>query len=529
MKKLTVWCIVLSFLFCISFLVACDRPNQTSAQSTAEKPTVSTTVPQTTMPVVTTTAIVTTTTPQTTTEPEPVYDLYPEQLVGMKEETDGTTVTFAYLEAISGGGTYTADSIWVDPEAGEKSRLDSAIVKRNQKIYEDLGITINVMTDEAMSVAGMYDMTKQYFAAQDPTIDVYCGNQYYDISFVMQKHLCRVDEIKNQDGEAVLDLSRSYWSKTYNDMISYNSEVYWVTGDLTLRYSGGMFGTFVNTDLYDAYVKQHYQGQSPFDIAKGKNWTLGTMLQMAELVGDQNTGFVYDGGETWDGLALASLRNPIRKQRFETGMDSISYQAPYDTNSRVLMDLFTSLRGSSHSVEVKSEPAIAYFAKGQTLFCVSTLNRAAEALGNTNIHFTVLPAPKMTDSQETYRTGISRDLTLFGISKYSDCKVAAAATLEMMAYCAEVFTTDTYYRSELLRSQTKDQDQTLEMIGMMRDHIHADFTYLYNLDMKGLSSLARDSINGSSYMTKIVLQKTKFEQAFQALKAALEELYQADS
>ena len=43
-----------------------------------------------------------------------------------------------------------------------------------------------------------------------------------------------------------LDFSREYWGTNYINNMSYKGITYWATGDIALRYTGGMYVTYVN-------------------------------------------------------------------------------------------------------------------------------------------------------------------------------------------------------------------------------------------------------------------------------------------
>ena len=63
----------------------------------------------------------------------PPENSIPSQLEGMKEKTNGTTVSFIFVDGSTGG--YTADSIWVDPDSGDLDDVDAGIIERNNSIY----------------------------------------------------------------------------------------------------------------------------------------------------------------------------------------------------------------------------------------------------------------------------------------------------------------------------------------------------------------------------------------------------------
>ncbi len=153
----------------LSLAVSCGgaatttKPAETTAPAGADDAT---------GPANTTTPAVTTTTPTTQVA-------YPVQLEGIKDDLEDTIVQFIYVEGEE--GFYTAKSLWVDEEvAGELDAVDQQTIDRNNRIYEDIGVTIEPITDPTLSIWNLYTYAKTYFDVQDPGLDVYCGFQYYD-------------------------------------------------------------------------------------------------------------------------------------------------------------------------------------------------------------------------------------------------------------------------------------------------------------------------------------------------------------
>ena len=147
------------------------------------------------------------TTPTTPEDTSPI--VYPAQLEGIKESLEDTTVQFVYVEGRS--GTYTADSIWIDEEtAGEIDAVDQQIIDRNNRIYEDLGITIEPFTDPTLDIAGLQTFAKTYFDVQDPGLDVYCGYQYYDLKTALSGNMLNLNTIVNENQESLIDITQPY-------------------------------------------------------------------------------------------------------------------------------------------------------------------------------------------------------------------------------------------------------------------------------------------------------------------------------
>ena len=270
LTKVIICVLLLSMM--LSLVVACG-----SSETTTKKPT-ETTAPtdnNTDPNAPSTTAAIT-----TVNEPQVAY---PVQLEGIQEDLEDTVVQFLYVEGEE--GFYTAKSLWVDEDtAAELDAVDQQTIDRNNRIHADLGVTIEPITDHTLGISGLYTYAKTYFDVQDPGVDVYCGFQYYDLQVALTGNLLNLNTIVNENQETIIDITQPYWATDYINSITYNDLLFWVTGDLSLRYTGGLYCTYVNLDLYDAYVKGNYDGKSIYDIVNEKKWTMQTMLDMADMV-----------------------------------------------------------------------------------------------------------------------------------------------------------------------------------------------------------------------------------------------------
>ena len=283
---------------------------------------------------------------------------YPAQLEGIEDHIEDSVVQFIYVEG--GSGTYTADSIWIDEAtAGEIDAVDQQIIDRNNRVYEDLGVTIEAFTDPTLDISSLQTFAKTYFDVQDPNLDVYAGYQYYDLKMALTGHILNLNTIVNDNRETIIDISRPYWATNYINSITYNDLLFWVTGDLSLRYTGGLYCTFVNLDLYDMYVKSNYDGKSIYDIVNEKKWTMQTMLDMADMVdddtdqngaasADDRLGIIFEASDVLDGLAFG-CKISFSTRSTTQGKDTIAIALNTDKRAVKFADYISTMWGSLYA------------------------------------------------------------------------------------------------------------------------------------------------------------------------------------
>jgi len=502
----------------LSLAVACGETETTTKKPVGTKPPVTeVTEPEET---------VDSTVPETTPA-KPTVE-YPAQLEGVKEHLEDKTVQFIYVEGEE--GFYTAKSLWVDENtAGELDAVDQQIIDRNNRVYEDLGITIEAFTDPSLSISGLQTFAKTYFDVQDPSVDVYCGFQYYDLKVALTGNILNLNNIVNENQETLIDINQPYWATNYINSITYNNYLFWVTGDLSLRYTGGLYATFVNLDLYDMYVKNNYDGKSIYDIVNEKKWTMQTMLDMADMAdfdfdgdgkasADDRLGIVWRTGDILDGLPFGCKINYSTRST-TAGKDTITIALNTDTRATKLAGYIATLFDAPYAFRAEFTTMLPIFTEGNALFTFEKLYRSSIDLSAMN-NFAIIPTPLLDENQPEYGSGTHDGLTIFGISKYSNCPIASAATLELMAYYSYLLVTPTYIESVLKGSDTIRNPESIVMIDKIRAGFDSDFAAAWTERIGEITYMFR----GENVLQYTSITKAKTRVWTTNLKRLLEEI-----
>ena len=458
---------------------------------------------------------------------------YPAQLDGIKEDLEDTTVQFIYVEGSS--GTYTADSIWIDIDnAAEIDAVDQQIIDRNNRVYDDLGITIEAFTDPTLGISGLQTFAKTYFDVQDPGVDVYCGYQYYDLKVALTGNILNLNTIVNENQETIIDITQPYWATNYINSITYNDYLFWVTGDLSLRYTGGLYCTFVNLDLYDMYVKSNYDNKSIYDIVNEKKWTMQTMLDMADLADedtDQNgaasagdrLGIVYETNDILDGLAFG-CKIKFSSRSTTAGKDVISIALNTDERAVTLAGYLSTMMKSLYAYNAGSADSanmMPIFAEGNTLFAFNKIYQSSVYLSGME-RFAIIPTPLLDNNQPDYASGAHDGLTIFGISKYSNCPLASAATLELMAYYGSLLVTPTYVNSVLKGSETVHDPESIAMIDKIRAGFDSDFAAAWSEKVSNIVHVYRTKDNVDKFGSFVKVSSRQWPAQLSKLLADIE-------
>lgn len=536
MKKLIVLLLIMSMLFSI---VACDGTIETTTESleTTTEP-IETTAPveTTTKPVETTIKPVETSTKPVETSTNPIettqkpletsqpvvvttpktpiviapstnkdVEGYPEQIKSITSIEDDR-VQFLYVEGNQ--GTYTADSLWVDTEdVSDLDVVDLMTLDRNFRIYEDLGVTIEAFTDPNLGISGLQSFAKIYFDIQDPGLDVYCGYRYFDIKVALTGNLYNLNTIVDESGKQIIDVTKPYWATNYINSITYNDQMYWVTGDLALRYTGGLYCTFVNTDLYDQYVRDQYDGKSIYDIVNEKSWKMQTMLDMAGLVNNgEQYGIVYEYNDSLDAFAFGSkiAFSKTNGHEDESLMTIYLHQNPDAVKLAGFLTTMMEAEYAHNVMNSDSEEMMRFFADGKALFAVNKLFMASEYLNGME-NYTIIPLPLLNEWQNEYGSGVHDSVTIFGISKFTNCPIAAAATLELMSYYSSLLVTPVYVASILAGTDEASHPEVVNMYAILRNNLDIDFAVAWSDKINNISHVYRtyDNVRLFSSFVKV--------------------------
>ena len=403
---------------------------------------------------------------------------------------DGYTVKFAVSEALD-GDTFHKRSIEPDKDTGDT--VDAAVFARNRAIEARFNCKIDLtyyttdnlstaLSSELMSGGEMYD--------------VIAARQYDDIALCSKGYV--VDLAKDADAKQYIqwkDNKYPYWGERYIDGMSYKGQVYWLAGDLCLRYTGGFYCTFVNASIYEQYLLNS-EG-SIYDIVRDKKWTIDKMEQFANAAATVENvtvdNLLDSGGITgvavhvWDntnGWAVAAGVEFSKKS--SNGSVSLTFN-PKNTTLDSFYSKYLKLLGSRGVTVVTAttqnedlyQTAFKPFISDNALMVPGRLNQAEVYLRDMQSPYYIIPCPILAEGNE-YRSSVHDAINIYGISAGSQNKKATAIVLE--ALCAESYRSvrPRYYDDALKFKYTTDLDSAA-MIDIISESSYMDFALVWSL------------------------------------------------
>jgi len=497
MKIKQLLCVLLATLMIVP-LAACGEDTQPPADDT-------------------TTTAADTTTAESTTEAPPPPEYEP---AGVKY--DGQTVTFT-------GYNYTGNWVLLNYHAGLLEEtgdvINDAIVKRNRKVEEELGVKLN------MIALGKNDRDKttvleKYIQAQDDVL-----NFAMQMNCGLSKILTTKGLVQNLKSISTLDLDKSWWNQSANEEYTINGTQYAAVGDMCLLNLGAPVVVYFAKDL----IKNNKLAD-PYQLVYDGKWTIDKMYEMAEAADrdvDGNGapdktdvfGFATEHDTLYYGLYGAGVRFSTRDKDGNPALSLYNEKAVSYAEKMVklIRDKDTSLyyeewkKGYSNAHSDFFMPKLManelLFYSNQLLV---TLN-----LREMESDFGIVPMPKNDEKQENY---ISIANTYF-----SDHVVVPATCgrleqtghlLDAMGYYAQQYITPAFIDQSIKLKGVRDED-SLNMINLIHETQVFDVGLMF--DWGGMIQMLRDMVikGETNFASRWEGIKTKAETA---LKTTLDSL-----
>ena len=343
-------------------------------------------------------------------------------------------INFVFAERSA--DNFTARSISVDAD-DTSDNVDAAVAQRNAAIEQRLNVVIS-SEQKSDNISGLKDAIKNMMDSGGEEIDVIAGYQYFDISMATRGWMLNLNTLDQYDADYIdFDAEAGYWATEYNENLMYNNARYWITGDLALRYTGGMYCTFINQTIYKNSLEPEYG--NIYTLVKNNEWTLDKLTEMAgkcyidngstpDKVDDQDQlGFAWEPIDPLDGLAFASMV-PF-STKYSDGTIKITLN---DERTTTFLAKLGNLLEGPFALNIGSQDGdiqMNAFAAGNVAFVTQKIFKAESNLQEMQDEYYMIPSPKLDLTQEYYVTGVHDGCTIFGISYGCPNIPAAAATL----------------------------------------------------------------------------------------------------
>ena len=396
------------------------------------------------------------------------------------------------------------DDYYIEKETGDV--LDDAVYRRNTEVEQLFDVKINPISidgswgnkdtylgairNSVMAGSGEYDLVDGYAAAIGALfIDNICMNLW---------------DVPN------LRLNEKWWSELVANELTVNGKLYAMTGDLAINMWSNLHAMYFNKGMIEDYKRT-----SPYERVNNGTWTFDSFLSDIKDVAKDLDG---DGSMTesdqwgflvYDNIALDNLHNAFDIPVSKIGTDGFP---TYDLQNEKLIGAVEKIAAltfeNPDALYMKQgNPNIisdsrAIFMSGNAMYFADTLV-ACTAMRNSDTDFGIIPLPKYDENQEGYYTSSRDGRSMFIIP--NDVKDADFAGLitEALAVASHKYVIPAYYDVTLKTKTTRD-DESAEMLDIIRDGLKLEFIAEYAMQTGGGGYAIRSSIQSESEYVSMV-------------------------
>ena len=282
-----------------------------------------------------------------------------------------------------------------------------------------------------------------------------------------------------------IDFNKSYWSQDLIKQLTINGKMFLLTGDASLTMWQSMQGIYFNKlEAQNSQIGDLYQ------MVYDKQWTFDKMAEICKDVTRNE-----DGVDTWTDqdfygyLTAKTVQVDVYLDAFNIPVttksdDGLVFTVNQAKTHNALFKLhdFINVSNSSFSQGFDgAEDSRKMFAEGKGLFTPDSL-QAGETLKNYDIEYGILPMPLYDENQEKYNTTCQDYFSLFVIPNTTQDTEFIGFMMEALCSESSKNVVNQYYET-ILKSRYTHDDDSKNMIDIIREGVLFNFGYLYSYSM----------------------------------------------
>ena len=387
-------------------------------------------------------------------------------------------------------------AIEVTAEASTGDIVNDALYNRQMTVEERLNIKIQdiKIASTIHSHVEVVDAIRKSVTAGSDDYDMVLNHMSGTTPLALENMFLDLNSLD------YLDFSQPWWAGDFMEQATINGSCYYAAGDVSLTLIESMYLVYYNKILYRNYFEDVL-----YDTVWDGKWTIDRMMELGRAVySDVNGDSQYDVGDIYgysttnirliDALLVGanvplSERDSDGTPRFIIGEDERTFDF-IEAVSSLLNDKQLTWRVQDNAdgeIDMLNK-----FAEGTLLFIPFT-PMGASRLRQMEDDFGILPMPKLDETQEAYTTSAHNGFSSVAIP--GTCMYPDTVAAVMEALCSESYryVTPAYYETALKVKYSRD-DETSQMLDMIRNSVKFDFAYIYNASLNNPMSQFRQLV-----------------------------------
>lgn len=383
--------------------------------------------------------------------------------------------------------TYTTE-LWCSQEdAAVGTNVDQAVYSRAMKIVEDYDAEFQITSAGTRAEIDQWMTVNSFAASPSDTYHLVANGGRYVAKYVVNGLTGDWNRLY------YINLGAEWWSQDAREQWQVPSgSLYMMTGDISYGSVGQAVGLFFNKKiLRDA------QMEYPYQMVRDGEWTFEAfrtyVVEAADSLNGDGTGSLESDSF---GYVTGKSRGP-ENIIYSTGehwvtIDNGNYsllQANTGNVSNAFDDFFELIYESQccisrNDAATPSDKMIAALNENRAVFMDDRIDMSI-GLNNLGADFGIVPYPKYTSDVEGYHTFVNAAANAFCVPcivvEDEDTADFASVVIEAMAYYGGRDILPTYYQT-LLTYRSQTDEESIEMVGIIRDGLTYDLAYYHELN-----------------------------------------------
>jgi len=382
--------------------------------------------------------------------------------------------------------TYYSEEVGVDKYETTDEVLEDAVRNRNNKVFEDYGVTIN-----AVYAANVFEDLSKDVKANTGAYDMAMPFLYQCVNLAQSGDIY---DLRSDPFNKYIDLEMPWWDQNATASLSIDNKVFFTTGDISIMQKIVSVAVTFNKDM----LKDNFPDVNLYQEVRDGKWTLDRMIELSKQVTKDYTG---EGEMTYKdiwGLSgsygdasmmyLASGEKLITKdENTDYPILAIGNERSLNVAKKILEELQRKNEWVIHANEFRDvsdiwKTSLDIFGENRALFRTSAFSAIKKLRNYTdNSDFGVIPMPKFDADQEKYYTPCAAKLA-YGvvIPKSAPDPEFSAFMTEVMACEAKNYITDAYYETILKSRDLKDEESEEMLDKYIFNNVVYDLGIIYN-------------------------------------------------
>ncbi|MBQ7500010.1 MAG: carbohydrate ABC transporter substrate-binding protein [Clostridia bacterium] len=405
----------------------------------------------------------------------------------------------------------------------EVELVNQSVYERNTAVEERFGVKLNVILKPG-AWAQLDDFTNLFKTS------IMAGDGAYDLIMSQQAYMAKMslqDLYMNLYDLPYVDFEKDYWYKDIRDELTVDGKLFYGVGDYSLTYWENLYVLYFNKTLAD-----NYNVENLYDLVKSGDWTLDKMIEIVkgkykDLNGDNwpdvsdQFGYITCYGNTMD--ALFSQFDVQATHKDDNGDIVLDVDQSKMVSILEKMNAFIAtdevhIEETSSSTTEDEDPLDKMFQEDKALFYPEVIDKAHKFRGM-ETDFGIIPYPKWNELQKEYPTQAQNGYSVAVAPIDIPDKDLTGAMLEALTSESKRTVIPTYNEQALTYKYTRD-DESAEMLNLVRENIRINFGYFYYVDLhtgEWFRILINKNFGNSNFVSFYTANKSGYERSLKKI------------